>query len=267
MSIAPVELSPAALSLYSRAQRAAGALFEALNDEAQDVTLSASEPLESREGYLLVEDGFLKLTCKDRVIRHYQAGDMLSLPQILPEARITTEFATQGRFLPKARVFEAGNPHALAELVAFLEAESQLLAAICAEHAETAPVPRMRIRNVEAGEELIREGSRTDEVFVLLEGKAEARVAGVVVGDIHPTEFIGEISLLTQTACSASVIATEHCMLQVLHKSDLADAMRVRPALLLELATTLAQRLTKTNSLARNSILAVPMTGPNARRS
>ena len=68
-----------------------------------------------------------------------------------------------------------------------------------ARHTTTAEFP--------AGSELIREGEPGDALFIILEGKAIVRVAGVEVNRVGPGAYFGELAILDGEPRSATVVA------------------------------------------------------------
>jgi CRP-like cAMP-binding protein len=57
------------------------------------------------------------------------------------------------------------------------------------------------------GSEFVREGARSEQLFVILEGRARVRRRGRTVARLGPGDFFGEISLLDGGPRSADVVA------------------------------------------------------------
>jgi CRP/FNR family transcriptional regulator, cyclic AMP receptor protein len=95
-------------------------------------------------------------------------------------------------------------------------------------------------RDFPAGAELISEGSRSESIYVLLEGTVGVVISGVLVTRISdPGSFLGEIAALLGTAHSARVVALTDCRARVLAADSIVD----NPAILLGMARLLAARL------------------------
>jgi CRP-like cAMP-binding protein len=95
----------------------------------------------------------------------------------------------------------------------------------------------------EAGEVIVREGGRTQTLFVILEGTAkvvrkERTVARRTVG-----EFFGEVSMIDLRPRSATVIAETPMRCQVLYHDDLRKLVGGDPQVAWSLLQTLAGRL------------------------
>lgn len=65
-------------------------------------------------------------------------------------------------------------------------------------------------RNFEPGAYILREGDKSAEVYILVEGEARVTIgaAGQAVGTVGPGSFLGEVAALAQRPRTASVIAT-----------------------------------------------------------
>ena len=92
-------------------------------------------------------------------------------------------------------------------------------------------------RDAAAGEILCTEGAPGDDFFVVVDGAAEASVAGEKLGDLDAGSFFGEMALIDGGDRTATVTATSPMQLLVLSRNDfnsmLATAMpTVAPKLL-----------------------------------
>lgn len=97
-------------------------------------------------------------------------------------------------------------------------------------------------RRVAAGTALLREGVRTDELYVLQSGSFEVVRDGVRVVVIdEPGAFLGEISALLGSSPTASVVALEDGAVRVIDHG--AQAVRDDPELTYAIARLLARRL------------------------
>ena len=102
-----------------------------------------------------------------------------------------------------------------------------------------AHLPRIELA---AGESWVTEGGSGGSVWVLVDGRLEVRKGDVPVNTItHPGALVGEMSTLTGSQHSASVVATTDVTL--LHAVDGAAFLDSDPAVLRLVATGLAERL------------------------
>lgn len=93
-----------------------------------------------------------------------------------------------------------------------------------------------------AGEPLVEEGGEGGSVWVLVSGSLDVLKGDVQVNTIaHPGSLIGEMSTLTGSRHTASVVAKEACSLR--YAADGAAFLESDPGVLRLVATGLAERL------------------------
>jgi len=93
------------------------------------------------------------------------------------------------------------------------------------------------------GKEMIREGSRGREFFVLLEGEAEVTKEGRHVNRLGPGDFFGEIALVSDSPRSASVTATSPVRTLVITGTSFKRLMADQPEIQRKVLVALAERL------------------------
>ena len=93
-----------------------------------------------------------------------------------------------------------------------------------------------------AGEVLLRQGERTGQLYVLIDGQIEIVKGETIVARIaEPGAIFGEMSILLNENHSANVRAATQTTVYVV--SDAASFLRDRPQLVLLIAQLLARRL------------------------
>jgi CRP-like cAMP-binding protein len=98
-------------------------------------------------------------------------------------------------------------------------------------------------RRVKAGETLVKEGAAGAVFFVIVEGTAKVMRGRRTVGRLGPEDFFGEMSILTHTPRSASVVADTDMECLTVSGTDLRAVLLAQPAITLRMLTTLAERL------------------------
>lgn len=119
-----------------------------------------------------------------------------------------------------------------------------------------------RARRVPTGEEIVREGTSLDTLFILADGQMAVSLAGSTVARLGAGEVFGDMSLLdsrppTATVSAASdsiVFGIPHTLLRAKLKSDPPFAARFYRALCI----FLANRLGKTTSIAAQQGVNLP---------
>jgi CRP-like cAMP-binding protein len=98
------------------------------------------------------------------------------------------------------------------------------------------------VAKFEPGATLFREGGVSDRLYVMLEGKADITIDSVrgSVGTVISGECLGEMSLLTAAPHSATATAQTVVETAVLDRQDLAELIRLRPDIGLQIYKNLA---------------------------
>jgi len=97
--------------------------------------------------------------------------------------------------------------------------------------------------DIGSGRELIREGERGREFFVVVDGEAEVRRDGEVIAVRGPGAFFGEIALLFDRPRNASVFARTDMTVEVIERKDFRRLLDEFPDLYAPLLEATAQRL------------------------
>ncbi len=93
------------------------------------------------------------------------------------------------------------------------------------------------------GKELIREGERGREFFVLVEGHAEVRRGGRKRDVMGPGDFFGEIALVSRVPRTATVTATTPVRVLVIRDQEFRSLLGKSPAIQTKVLEALADRL------------------------
>jgi CRP/FNR family transcriptional regulator, cyclic AMP receptor protein len=105
-------------------------------------------------------------------------------------------------------------------------------------------------RRYEVGQAIVTQGQGGEGFFIIVSGKAEAvhtRADGttVVLNSLEPSQFFGELALLTETMRTASVVTTEPTLCIVLTRWDFLSALRADADMAVAVLQELAGRFTR----------------------
>ena len=104
-----------------------------------------------------------------------------------------------------------------------------------------------RIRTIQRGGRLTRQGESGDRLYIVVSGSFQALIGGREIGRIGPGETAGEMALLDAEPRSADMIALEDAEVVEILRADLVRLMDRRPrigaAVMRNLATDLSQKL------------------------
>ncbi|WP_224240757.1 cyclic nucleotide-binding domain-containing protein [Hyalangium gracile] len=116
-------------------------------------------------------------------------------------------------------------------------------------------VEKFRAREVKRNEIIVREGDRTDGLYVVLSGEVEARKGDQVLSRMREGELFGEISLLSKTPATATVMAIRRTSLLRLPREDFDALILTHPQILVLVSELSEQRLRRTEALTGTQVL------------
>ncbi|MGG7647539.1 Crp/Fnr family transcriptional regulator [Pseudomonas sp. ES4] len=195
----------------------------------------------------MLENGLLHGSIDDRALFYLHEGDLIGL--------------RQGTELPRCR-FRSDSPLALMpylrseffqHIYADLERSELFLqymtgqAVLLSDAVVRLKKPEFRSTNgfqrVASGEVLIRQGDEPDQVFVIIDGHAEAFVDGHKVGDIPKDEIFGAMAVFTGEKRNASVITSEASTVMLIPKDQFLSLTQSNPKIAHSLIESMARRI------------------------
>jgi uncharacterized membrane protein len=115
---------------------------------------------------------------------------------------------------------------------------------------------RLRERVLHAGEPIFSKGDPGSVMYVILSGSVRVflppptpGMPRVVLKELHPGEYFGELALLDDQPRSASTEAVTDCFLGELHREDLLMYLKGSESAILSLLGEMAHRLRQTNAM------------------
>ena len=96
------------------------------------------------------------------------------------------------------------------------------------------------------GKELIREGARGREFFVLLDGTVDVHKNGRRIRELTTGDFFGEIALVSDAPRTATVTTSSPVRALVVSDRSFRTLLRHSPSIQLKVLQALADRLTDT---------------------
>jgi len=94
-----------------------------------------------------------------------------------------------------------------------------------------------------SGRELTREGTRGDELIIVLEGTVDVMIDGKVVASPAAGECYGEIALLGRQPRTATVVACSDVTVDVISRRDVDELLRRMPVVEDRLRRVMDERL------------------------
>lgn len=108
------------------------------------------------------------------------------------------------------------------------------------------------VRDYQAGQKIIEEGTAGDELYILLKGKIALSKQNAFITHLQPGSHVGEMALVDRSPRSASATAEEKSRLLILRRREFYEIIRKEPGLSVKLlwsfVQVLAERLRKTTA-------------------
>jgi len=236
--------------LINRLQGIPAQLLEGLAPTASPIEIKGSDDLTDElpeQQLFIIESGLLHALVDERPLFYMQEGDLLGLRQgiDLPACRYRSDESI--RLIPYSRSAVFQHIHAdqrRQELFTqYLIGQTVLLSDALARLKQPEIHPTTGFQHFAAGEELIRQGDDADNVFIIIEGHAEAIVDGQKVGDVQRDEIFGAMAVFTHEKRSASVVATSACTVMLIPKDQFLSLMQNNPKIAHSLIESMARRI------------------------
>src|SRR5580698_8566319 len=106
------------------------------------------------------------------------------------------------------------------------------------------------VRELPAGSIVFEEGAPGDEMFGVIEGEVEVRLAGGLVRKLGPDDTFGEMAIVDSTTRSATVVAVTDTKLAVIDRPTFLFLVTETPMFALQVMSSIAERLRASNEAA-----------------
>lgn len=180
-----------------------------------------------------------------------------SIMDHLHKAGITLAYPKQDIYYDKMPVRQLG--HAALEDRIELVSRIEIFSPLTKEE-HVSLVENMREKLYKEGDALIKRGEQGDSMFILMEGLLDVYVPSgngegdVCVAQIQPSEFFGEMSLLTGEPRSATIKASSESLVYVIGKDDIVQILQKRPELGERISLVVAERHVRTSKALEKAL-------------
>ncbi len=207
-----------------------------------DVEVSAYSPRMQRT---LVELGFLPVAYLPALVFHeVERLDVVRMIRLLVRPEVSTEALTPTARIVADLVLRRFRSRSVLPRIAEAVRELSLFAGL-----EEEQINRLAgacsLKTFEAGDIVFRAGDQGGEMYLILRGEIGIVAPGVgsTIGTVRQGECLGEISLLTGAAHSATATALVDVEMAALDHRDLGELIRLRPDIGLHIYRNLAAGL------------------------
>lgn len=238
--------------LVTRLQQLAAELREGLPATTQ--TLPAGEALFQASSpfqvaYLL--EGQVNYYHNDQLLWQYEPGDILGLAPGLADFMGQWRAATPitiAAYSAEAWLAHVQQAQLAGPWTEFLLCRQSLLECLLLQLQPSAFQPSAGFIRVQAGETIIHQGDVAEHVYTLLEGRAEAYLDGVKVGDVNTQEIFGALAVFTRQPRMASVVAVTDCTLVAVRKEEFVELVEHQPQICLGVIEEMAEKIRQLNA-------------------
>jgi CRP-like cAMP-binding protein len=106
-------------------------------------------------------------------------------------------------------------------------------------------LPSMVFLQYPAGSNVVTEGDRGEELYMLFRGEAVVSREGKKIADLVPGDIFGEVGFLVGVPRTATVAAGRDCEVFRIHAGDLEEFLGKHPGLLEALRSTAKRRMNR----------------------
>lgn len=201
---------------------------------------------------LRIVEGQVDYYLHNKLVMHFEAGDLLGLPGTLnlPQGQFRCDSQVTLLAYERDALVEQANSdlksqrnwaHLLLCSISFYE---QALT----QELRSEFYPSAGFLHYRAGETIINQGDVADRVYTLLEGSADAVCDEVKVGEINANEIFGALAVFTRQPRMASVIASSDCTVLAVRKEEFITLIEHQPQICLGLIEEMAAKINQLNN-------------------
>ncbi|MDQ3002343.1 MAG: cyclic nucleotide-binding domain-containing protein [Fibrobacterota bacterium] len=239
--------------MENKAKQLAQAVADALKGKGNTRLLTRESELFSVSPSSLIHiiKGVFRCQHGDKTIRLYSSGDLLLAPG-QGEAgglSITSDFGAEIAVLEMDSFLRAlsADRVLLSDWLAYQNLENHIGHLLCSLYIAEEVKHQPELRQYENGDVIIREDDNPQDVYEMITGSASVTAKGFALSVIKSGEVFGELSFFTGLKRTATVVALESCLVQVIDQQQFIRIMKYRPALADGMIRTLCLRLVDLN--------------------
>lgn len=207
--------------------------------------------IESTASFFAVTEGHLAFKIGGKSIFFYNEGDLIGIEQnLVPgDCEVSADFGVKLSKFTMRDLFDSalGDPETMTDICAFLSVQTQIMSLITVQLLKGEENMSPEVNHYDKGEVIISQGAAPDLVYTLLEGRAEAFVDGVKVGEIEADQIFGALAVVTDTPRTATVKAASSCVVVGISKEHFINLIQARPQTVLKLVEDMARTIVSLN--------------------
>jgi CRP-like cAMP-binding protein len=193
--------------------------------------------------------GTIQVETNDRIVYYYEDGDLVGLqntlgipsPCLTSLDPVTLVAIDKKKFADHVMYKPQWAQYLLILSSFFTDAYSRL--------AQIHSIPQTGFLTFQAGDFILKEGDHSDEVYTMLKGHADVCIKDLKVGEIYSDEIFGAMAAFTNSARSASVVATQECQVLAVPKDQFVNLIQYHPKTCVSLIESMASKIKSLNEM------------------
>lgn len=246
--------------IYSEYKALAKDIYDSIQDSGEEKLIPGRTDLFNAfpDGTVIhITDGFFRFKNGEKLMRLYSQTDFVVVRNFHDETTLASDFGSSVMVFDKDVFLNILHQDAaiLEKWVRLQDIENSInryLATVYMKDNEISP--DFNLKEYKAGDIIANEGEPPLEIYEMITGSAVAVHEGKEIGMIHEGEIFGEISFLTESSRSATVKASEDCIVNAIKKEQFDDLIKFNPQLILSISKTLARRIVTLNDIVAGKI-------------
>ncbi|MBP9837654.1 MAG: cyclic nucleotide-binding domain-containing protein [Proteobacteria bacterium] len=226
-------------------------IVKSISPVSRDVTFSSTDNWyadKERAGKIyFIKEGQVAHKVYGKLLHYYNEGDLFGVDNLYTPAdsKLACEFAIVVDVYETEDFFNKvnSNPKLARKWAEYsaqqLKLYSILLSFFVNDYSGYIPEVRLYV----AGDVIITEGESSEEIYSMVEGKADVFVKGQQVGKVTQDEVFGTVAGLTNKPRNSTIIAHTDCMVAVLPKENFKYLLYTQPDTVVKLVEDLARAL------------------------
>ncbi len=239
-------------NIYTEYKKLSKEIYCYLEDSARPKRLSANTDLfECAENgsFVYILEGYFKLSSQDKNIRLYSESDFVIPDNNFAGRTLSSEFVSDVVFFDGKRFLSELHKETdmLRKWTCLLDFENKINLSLCSLYLTNEVDTDFELKEYVEGDIIVKEGDPSFEIYEMLSGNATVLLGKRKIGKIASGEIFGEISFLTESTRTATVMASGRCFIRIVKKEDFLPLIESNPHLGILISKTLAKRIVDLN--------------------
>ena len=222
----------------------------------EEEIIHAGEDLATRANhnkhFYLIQEGNLSLKIDKKILCFLNENDLIGLVPDLwcGKEMVSSEFAVKVAVYDRLHFdnLRAKDKSKSELFEKYLLSQLKLQAVIMSALLKSEVILEPELQHFSEGDIIIEQGSKAGNVYTLVEGKAEAFVDGVKVGDILREEIFGMLAAVTGSPRTASVIAASRCVVVAVPPAKFIELIQNKPQAVLKTIENMSRLIVDLNT-------------------